>query len=151
MDFSDRKHSLAELVFQGATELESMQEFREDAKNALMAWRNRSDPRSSGAEVLQVPDCSVFSITYEGQAGEYWPNEHENEMTETLIREFLYRDGICSLTDEQVRLICMKYRIMALEGDEHVLICPYLTEAGNISGIVVVGVTKMIHELARSA
>jgi hypothetical protein len=45
----------------------------------------------------------------------------------------------------------MKYRIMALEGDEHVLICPYLTEAGNISGIVVVGVTKMIHELARSA
>ena len=151
MDFSDRKHSLAELVFQGATESESMQEFREDAKNALMAWRNRSDPRSSGAEVLQVPDCSVFSITYEGQAGEYWPNEHENEMTETLIREFLYRDGICSLTDEQVRLICMKYRIMALEGDEHVLICPYLTEAGHISGIVVVGVTKMIHELARSA
>lgn len=151
MDFSDSKHSLAELVFQGATESESMQEFREDAKNALMAWRNRSDPRSSGAELLQVPDCSVFSITYEGQAGEYWPNEHENEMTETLIREFLYRDGICSLTDEQVRLICMKYRIMASEGDEHVLICPYLTEAGNISGIVVVCVTKMIHELARSA
>jgi hypothetical protein len=151
MDFSDSKHNLAELVFQGATESESMQDFSEEAKEALMAWRNRSVPRLSGAELLHVPGCSVFSITYEGQAGEYWPNERENEMTETLIRDFLYRDGICSLTDEQVRRVCIKYRIMALDGDEHVLICPYLTEAGNISGIVVVCVTKMINELARSA
>lgn len=151
MDFSDNKHSLAELVFQGATETESMQDFGEDARNALMGWRQRSDSHSSGAEMLQLPDCSVFSITYEGEAGEYWPSESDNEMTETLIREFLYRDGICSLTDDRVRLICMKYQIMALDGDEHVLICPYLTEAGNISGIVVVCATKMIHALARSA
>ena len=98
--------------------------------------------------MLQLPDCSVFSITYEGKAGEYWPNESENEMTEILIREFLYRHGICSLTDERVQMICMKYKIIALEGDEHVLICPYLTEAGNISGIAVVSVTRMIHKLA---
>ncbi len=148
MDFSDDKHSLAELVFQGATELESMRDFGEDAKNALMAWRHRSDLHSSGAEMLQLPDCSVFSITYEGKAGEYWPNESENEMTEILIREFLYRHGICSLTDERVQMICMKYKIIGLEGDEHVLICPYLTEAGNISGIAVVSVTRMIHKLA---
>jgi hypothetical protein len=151
MDFSDKEHSLAELVFQGATELESMQEFGEEAKKALMAWRHRSDPQSSGAEFLQVPDCSIFSITYEGTAGDYWPSESETEMTETLIREFLYRDGICSLTDERVRLISMKYQIMALDGDEQVLICPYLTEAGNISGVVVVCVTKMIHKLAQTA
>ena len=94
MDFSDSKHSLAELAFQGATESESMQDFSEEAKKALRAWRNRSVPRLSGAELLQMPGCSVFSITYEGQAGEYWPNERENEMTETLIRDFLYRDGI---------------------------------------------------------
>ncbi len=68
-----------------------------------------------------------------------------------LIREFLYRDGICSLTVERVRLIRMKYHIMALDGDEHVLICPYLTEAGNISGVAVVCVTKMIQKLAQSA
>ena len=67
-----------------------------------------------------------------------------------LIREFLYRDGICSLTVEQVRLIRMKYHIMALDGDEHVLICPYLTEAGNISGIVIVCATKMINKMALS-
>jgi len=31
-----------------------------------------------------------------------------------------------------------------LSVDEYVLVCPYLTEAGNISGIVVVCVTKMM-------
>ena len=150
MDFSDNQHSLAELIFQGATELESMQQVGEEANNALKAWRSRSDLNSSGAELLQMPDCTAFSITYEGEASEYWPNESANEMTETLIREFLYRDGICSLSDSRARLICMKFQIMAMDGNEYVLICPYLTEAGNISGIVVVCATKMINEMAQS-
>jgi hypothetical protein len=150
MDFSDDQHSLAELVFQGATELELMRLAGEEANNALIAWRHRSDLNSSGAELLQMPDCATFSITYEGEASNYWPSESANEMTEVLIREFLYRDGICSLSDSPVRLICMKYKIMAIDGNEYVLICPYLTEAGNISGIVVVCATKMMNKMARS-
>ena len=151
MDFSDDQHSLAELVFQGATELESMQQAGEEANNALTAWRQRSDLNSSGAELLQMPDCTAFSITHEGEASDYWPSESANEMTEILIREFLYRDGICSLSDSHVRLISMKYQIMAMDGNEYVLICPYLTEAGNISGIVVVCATKMMNKMAQSA
>jgi hypothetical protein len=148
MDFSDNQHSLAELVFQGATELESMQDAGEEANNALMAWRHRSDLSSSGAELLQMPDCTAFSITYEGEASDYWPSESANDITEVLIREFLYHGGICSLSDTRVRLIRLKYQIMAMDGNEYVLICPYLTEAGNISGIVVVCATKMINKMA---
>jgi hypothetical protein len=151
MDFSDDQHSLAELVFQGATEIESMQQVGEEASNALVAWRSRSDLNSSGAELLQMLDCTTFSITYEGEASDYWPSESANELTEVLIREYLYRDGICSLSDSHVRLICMKYQIMAMDGDEYVLICPYLTEAGNISGIVVVCATKMRNKMLQSA
>ena len=151
MDFSDDQHSLAELVFQGATELESTQQAGEEANNALMAWRRRSDLNSSGVELLQIPDCTAFSITYEGEARDYWPSESANEMAEILIREFLYRDGICSLSDSRERLICMKYQVMAMDGNEYVLICPYLTEAGNISGIVVVCATKMMNKLAQAA
>ena len=84
-----------------------MLDLKEEEKKALMAWLNISDPQSSGAEWLRENDCSVFSINYEGNAGEYWPDESENEMTETLVRQFLYRDGICSLTDDEVRIICM--------------------------------------------
>ena len=105
MDFSDDQHSLAELVFQGATEIESMQQVGQETNNALTAWRHRSDLLSSGAELLQMPDCAAFSITYEGEASDYWPSESANEMAEVLIREFLYRDGICSLGDSHVRLI----------------------------------------------
>ena len=145
MDFSDHKHDLAELAFQGATELDLALTCKEKVTEMLEIWRLRPDHASSGADLLKVEDCSLFSINYEGKAGEYWPSESDNDITETLVREFLYRDGICMLTDERVRLVHMKYNIMALAGDEYVLICPYLTDSGNISGIVVVCVTRIVH------
>ena len=148
IDFSDNKHDLAEFAFQGATEMDLEQAAIPEMFDVLATWHNRSDHRSSGAELFRMPDCPIFSITYEGKVEEYWPNEKENDIIETLIREFLYRDGICSLSDERVRLIHMKYNIMALSGDEFVLVCPYLTAAGNISGITVVCVTKMMRKHA---
>jgi hypothetical protein len=144
MDFSDHKHELAELAFQGAEEMDLEQHCSPMILNVLATWRDRADHHTSGAECFRMPDCPIFSITYEGKAKDYWPNESENDIVETLVREFLYRDGICSLTEERVHLIHMKYNIIALAGDEFVLVCPYLTEAGNISGIVVVCVTKML-------
>jgi hypothetical protein len=143
-DFSDKKHNLAELAFQGATDMDPEHTCKQKVMDALDAWRGRPDHQSSGADLLHIENCMLFSITYEGEAAEYWPNESMTDITETLVREFLYRDGICSLTDERVRLIHMKYNVMASEGDEYVLVCPYLTAAGNISGIVVVCVNMMM-------
>lgn len=147
-NFSDHKHELAELAFLGATEMDLEQTEIPAMIDVLATWHNRSNHQASGAELFRMPDCPIFSVSYEGKAGEYWPNESENDIIETLVREFLYRDGICSLSDERIRLIHMKYNIMALSGDEYVLICPYLTTAGNISGIVVVCVTKMMRQHA---
>jgi hypothetical protein len=143
-DFSDHKHELAELAFQGAKEMDLDQSCTPDMIEAMAAWQQRADQHSSGAELFRWRHCPVFSITYEGNAGEYWPNEKDTDIVETLVREFLYHDGICSLSDDRVRLIHMKYNIMALAGDEFVMVCPYLTEAGNISGILVVCVTKIL-------
>ncbi len=146
MDFSDNKHNLAELVFHGATEIAPEQICTKDVIQALATWNNRPNHQSSGSDLLRLDDCAIFSIDYEGKAGDYWPNESENDTSETLIREFLYHKGICTLSDERVRLFQLRYTIMALTGDEYLLICPYLTAAGNISGIVVVTVTKMIRQ-----
>jgi len=144
MDFSDNKHSVAELAFHGALEVEAEQTFTKDVIQALATWSHRRNRQLSGSDLLRLDGCTLFSINYEGKARDYWPNESENDISETLIREFLYRDGICSLSDERIRLFCARYKIMALTGDEYLLVCPYLTEAANISGIVVVTVTKMI-------
>ena len=144
MDFSDDRHNLAELAFQGATEVNPDKVCRPEVIDSMATWRHRPDHQVSGADLLHIEDCALFSISHEGESGDYWPDESANDTSETLIREFLYRDGICSLTDERVRLFRMKYRVIALDGDEYLLVCPYLTDAGNISGIVVVCVTKMI-------
>ena len=144
MDFSDDRHNLAELVFFGATEVDPDKVCKPEVIDAMATWRRRPDHQVSGADQLRIENCALFSISYEGVSGDYWPNESVNDISETLVREFLYSDGICALTDERVRLFRMKYRVIAMEGDEYVLVCPYLTDAGNISGIVVVCVTKMI-------
>ena len=144
MDFSDNKHTVSELAFHGATEVDIQQTCTKDITEALVTWSHRPNRQLSGSEVLRLDGCTLFSINYEGKTRDYWPNESENDISETLIRELLYHDGICTLSDERIRLFNVRYTIMALTGDEYLLVCPYLTAAGNISGIVVVSVTKMI-------
>ena len=144
MNFSDDKHNLAEFSFKGATEVDPEQICTKDVIEALATWSHRSNHQSSGSDLLRLDDCAFFSINYEGKSRDYWPNESENDISETLIREFLYHEGICTLSDERARLFHVRYTIMALQGDEYLLVCPYLTATGNISGIVVVTVTKMI-------
>ncbi len=113
MDFSDNKHNLAELAFHGATEVDPEQICTKDVIQALAIWSNRPNHQSSGLELLRLDDCALFSISYEGTARDYWPNESQNDISETLIREFLYHDGICSLSDERVRLFHVSYTIIA--------------------------------------
>jgi hypothetical protein len=146
MNFSDDKHNLAELVFHGAIEVDTEQAFTKDVIEALATWSHRQNHQLSGSDLLRLDGCPLFSINHEGEAGDYWPNESENDISETLIREFLYHDGICSISDERIRLFQARYSIMALTGDEYLLVCPYMTAAGNISGIVVVTVTKIVRE-----
>ncbi len=144
MDFSDNKHNVAALAFHGATEVDIQQTCTKDVIQALATWSHRPNHQSSGSDLLRLDGCALFSINYEGKARDYWPNESENDISETLIREFVYHEGICTLSDERVRFFHARYTIMALTGDEYLLVCPYLTAARNISGIVVVSVTKMI-------
>jgi len=144
MDFSDNVHNVAELAFHGATEVDPEKTCRPEVIETMASWHRRADHQASGVELFHIDHCTAFSISYDGKSGNYWPNETKNDMNEILIRDFLYRDGICSLTDERVRLFHMKFRLMAMDGDEYLLVCPYLTDAGNISGILVVCVTKMI-------
>ncbi len=144
MDFSDKKHNVAELAFHGATEVDIQQTCTTDITEALATWSHRPNRQLSGSELLRLDGCALFSINYEGKARDYWPNESENDISETLIREFVYHEGICTLSDERVRFFHARYTIMALTGDEYLLVCPYLTATGNISGIVVVTITKVI-------
>lgn len=149
MDFSDSYHSLAGLAFHGATEVDLEQVCPDDLTQMLGAWSDRSNLQSSGSKLLQLDDCSLFSINYEGKARDYWPNESANDISETLIREFLYHNGISALSDERIRLFHARYSIIALSGDEYLVVCPYLTAKGDVSGLVVVTVTKIVRGRAK--
>jgi hypothetical protein len=146
MNFSDKQHEPAGFIFHGATELDPEDACKAEVLDALAEWDRRPNHDSPGVDLLQLDGCPHFLISHDGQARNYWPSRSENDISETLIREFLYHDGICRLVDDRAHLFHVKYRMLSMTEADCLLVCPYLTDSGHISGIVVVLVTKKIRE-----
>ena len=144
MNFSEENHNLAEFVFQAIEEIDPDQACTQDMVDALAAWSRRPNHELPGLDLLQLDGCPHFLISYDGTATNYWPNESENDISEILVRESLYHEGLCKLTNDRPHLFHLKYKLHSIIGADCLLICPYLTATGNISGIVVVLVTKKI-------
>ncbi len=146
MDFSDNKHYPHALIFHGAEEIDAQEACKQEIIDALAAWNQRGTHELPGLAQLRVENCPLFSITHDGKAGDYWPESSENDISEILVREFLYRNGICELEEIRAHLFHVKYTLLSMTGEDCLLICPYSTSAGNIAGIVVVTVTDKIQD-----
>lgn len=144
MDFSDPDHNAAELVFQGAVEAEPSSRCNKAMMAALDAWLNRPEPTDPGLECFRFDAAPAFAISYRGEVLDYWPDEAANWLTEGLVRDFVFRNGICVIDDLTPRLHEAKYKVQAMSDTECLLVCPYPTAAGNIGGIVVVCVNHYL-------
>ncbi len=142
IDFSDSDFNLADLVFQGATEHEPAELCNDQVLDTLKAWRQRTVATEPAASAFRLEQTRSFVISYQGHAADYWPDKAGNWIGECLVREFLFRDGICQLDSLEARLYTAKYKLEALIDVEYLLVCPYPTEAGNINGMVVVCVNQ---------
>jgi len=145
MNFSDNKHYPYALAFHGVEEIDAHNACQQEVIDALNAWEHRSNQQSRGLQQLRVKKCPLFSISYDGVATDHWPDESANDISETLIREFLYHDGICTLTEPRAHLFHARYKLLSMSGEDCLLVCPFLTAAGNIGGMVVVTVTKKVN------
>lgn len=145
MDFTDTEHSIAALVFQGVDQHDPTACCDTEILTALNAWSTRGERLGPAVDVFQRPATQYFAISYDGQSSGYWPDEAQNWLSETLVREFLFRDGICILETFEPRFYDVRYKLEALEGNEYLLVCPFATASGDVGGIVVVCVN---HHLA---
>lgn len=151
MDFSDSDFSLADLVFQGATERDPAAVCNDQVLETLRAWQQRPVATDPVASTFRLEQTRSFVMSYQGEAGEYWPDKEGNWIGECLVREFLFRDGICQLESLEPRLYVVKYKLEALIDTEYLLVCPYPTESGNISGMVAVCVNQHLRPSPPSA
>ena len=141
-DFSDRQQVELEPVFQGAHE-EAIDALGNDSVlTALARWRERSPQSDSGVDRLRLEQTRSFTISYDGESGSYWPDKSSNLVGETLVRKFLFRQGICQLDGLAPRLYVAKYKVEVMNATEYLLVCPYPTEAGNIAGLAVVCINQ---------
>ena len=142
-NFSDAEHSVADMVFQGS-ELRPLGSLRnEDLMEAIRAWEIRDDVTDPAVHLLRLADTNSFCISYEGESDRHWPCREATFVSEAIVREALFRDGICKLTEFDPTLIYSRFKLMATSGVEQLLVCPYRTKAGNIAGVLVVSVGKI--------
>ena len=144
MNLSDNDHALAGFVCQSTREIDPNLACTRDLVGALAVWNRRPNHELPGLELLHLDGYPHFLMSLDGEATDYWPNESQNDISETLIREHLYHDGVCTLTNDRARLYQLKYKLLSIIGADCLLVCPYLTHAGSISGILVVLVTQDI-------
>lgn len=148
MRFSDPRHTMSELVFQGAHEAAVAEVCDERLLSALGEWEQRSDITDPRANLFHFDNTRAFTISYDGVSGNYWPDEDSNTLGETLIREHFYVDGICRLPDLNARLYVVKYKIQALYDSEYLLVCPYPTRSNNLAGLVVICANHLLRASA---
>lgn len=138
MEFSDSQHSAAELVIQGADQASLTDIGDSEIQSALERWTQRSDRSAAAPDEFSIEEVQYLAITYDGKTSDYVPSQSANWLSETLIRDVLFRDGICTLQDMAPRVYSVRYKSQAITGTEHLLVCPYPTSSGNIGGLVVV-------------
>lgn len=143
-EFSDPEHSLLEIVFQGVHEEPIAALCDDTVVAALHDWEQRADKSDPMGDHFQFDNTRSFTISYQGRTGNYWPDEHANALGETMIRENLFSDGICTLKDLTPTLYVVKYKVQAIFDTEYLLVCPYPTHADNIAGLLVVCVNRLL-------
>ena len=146
MSFADRDHDFASFVYHGAVELRPEEVCDDVLLTALRQWRARQDTHSSGIEAFHLDRCLCFAISYQGESSHHWPNEEKTFIIESLVRQFLFHEGLCTLQDTRVHLYHMRYTVLAIDDHEYLLVCPYITPAGNIGGLTVVCVNQCLRE-----
>ncbi len=145
-DFTDRQHNLRELVFQGAPS-HPMETYCNDAViAAVQQWQQRESITEPMPELLRLENTRSFVISYKGECRDYWPNQKDNLIAETLVRQFLFAHGTCQLNSMAPMFYTVHYEVIAMQETEFMLVLPFPTEANNIAGSLVVCVNRQLRE-----
>ncbi len=146
MKFTDTKHEKVPFSVHKTIELDYEKWCDDELLDSIRGWCGRENQSSPGEQYFKLDDVRGFVITYEGESGSYWPNEDDNFVDEGLIREFLYSDGICSLDALSIKLYRVDYSVVTISDNEYLLVCPFQSESGNVAGITVVCLTKLLNK-----
>lgn len=111
---------------------------------ALAEWLERGRPTENIGALMQFPDCPVLVLDYRGRVQRRQPDEDATTVTESLVREFLFPDGVCELEQMTPVVYTAEYGIMGTDSTETLLICPFATEAGNIGGVLAMCLSRYL-------
>ena len=142
--FGSHPDNAGAVVFQGYRELDLDRMLKPHVAEALATWRRRDDQARLEIDRLSLDETMGFAISYDGRSSNHWPDIASNQLGETLVRGFLFENGICSVSDMAPRLFRVAYHVIAIQDNEYLLVAPFPAESGGVGGLVVVCVNRVI-------
>lgn len=142
--FGQHPDNAGAVVFQGYRELDMDGTLKPHVAEALAVWRRRADPTRPEIDWLCLDETMGFAISYDGKSSNHWPDAASNQLGKTLVRGFLFEDGICNVTEMTPRLFRVAYHVVALQDNEYLLVAPFPSETGAVGGLIVVCVNRVI-------
>ena len=139
MSISSGSSRMANLHLQRVEREDWCDQFGEDFEKCLEAWRDRDDPGEPNPELLQHENIAYFCIDRDGRSWDYWPDEDDCDLSESLFREFSEDDRVWETGEPEPMCVRLTYHVLNEQESIAQLLLPYF-EAGEDkpSGFVVV-------------
>lgn len=138
MTLANDDSRMANLHLTGVEERTPARELGATFAEQLARWRRRKDPGQPGAELLRTDDTAHFVIDREGLVREYWPAAGDNDLSESLFREFSQDERVWERPDEEPVCVEVSYQVFSEPGSLEQVLCPWRDGEGRVAGFVVV-------------
>lgn len=129
--------------FRGAVSLKPHAVCDAEINCILEDWNARRSATHASLELFHGLGDACMLVDADSRPACYLPDAQSNTLSETLIREFLFPDGLRLLSPSPAFVLRVQYSLIALDGFWHLLVCPIPDPGTDIpAGAIVVHVDR---------
>ncbi|WP_434054412.1 MAG: hypothetical protein RDA78_05825 [Roseibium sp.] len=110
--------------FRGAVSLKPQAVCDAETNCILEDWNARRSMTHASLELFHRLGDACMLVDADCRPAGYLPDAQSNTLSETLIREFLFPDGLRLLRPGPAFVLRAQYSLIALQGFWHLLVCP---------------------------
>lgn len=139
------------VVFGGAVRLPLEPTLDPVTTAALTRWLHRPDRRAPFPECFHAPDVSCILMDAQVRPAAYFPRASANVLVESIVRTFVFPHGVSSVASLDPFILRSIYKVIAVEGQQYLLVCPFLDiEGQRVGGLVLVDLDERLARRGRT-
>ena len=135
------------VAFRGAVSLKPQAVCDAETNFILEDWYACRSATHAALELFHRLGDACMLVDADCRPAGYLPDAQSNTLSETLIREFIFPDGLRLLSSGPAFVLRAQYSLIALEGLWHLLVCPIPDPGADIpAGAIVVHIDRHLKD-----